>query len=151
MIDSMKKIFWLDIIIIVIAVFVISCNDNKSYSSNNNESKMIFALSDSLKRAYVGEIYSKEQLDRFLYDSTTDLLLGEILINDEQTLIEVTEPILFKVYGKENIINERPYEIYLFGDNWIMKGTLPLDMKGGTFTIAVNRKNCKIIGITHEK
>ena len=146
----MKKIFRLDLLVIVIAFFALSCNNNRC-SSNNNDSKIIFNLSDSLKRAYDGEIYSKEQLERFLGDSTTNLLQGEILINDKQTLIEITEPILFKVYGKENIINERPYEIYLFGDYWIMNGTMPRNMKGGTFTIAINRKTCKVIGITHGK
>ena len=147
----MKKIFRLDLFVIVIAIFALGCNNNKSCSSDKNDSKIIFNLSDSLKRAYDGEIYSKKQLERFLADSTTNLLQGEILINDKQTLIEITEPILFRVYGKENIINERPYEIYLFGDYWIMNGTMPLNMKGGTFTIAINRKTCKVIGITHGK
>ena len=147
----MEKIFRLDLIVILIAILALSCNDNKRYSSINNDSKIIFNLADSLKRAYDGEIYSKEQLERFIGDSTTNLLQGEILINDKQTLIEIAEPILFRVYGKENIISERPYEIYLFGDYWIMNGTMPLSMKGGTFTIAINRKTCKVIGITHGK
>lgn len=99
----------------------------------------------------MGEINSKTQLDIFLKDSTTNLLNGKTLIADKQTLINITEPILFKIYGKENIIEQRPYEIYLFDDYWIMSGTIPQNMVGGTFTIALNKKTCKVIGITHGK
>jgi hypothetical protein len=147
----MKSIFKIDLLVIVCAIFVLSCKDNKKYSSVDNNSKIIFNLSDSLKRGFDGEIYSKEQLHRFLSDSTSNLLNGEILINDKESLIEIAEPILYKVYGKEKIINQRPYEIYLFGDYWIMNGTLPRNMKGGTFSIALNRKTCKVIGIAHGK
>ena len=146
----MIKIYRLDLLVLMFAIFALGCN-NKRCSTSDNDSKIIFNLSDSLKRAFDGEVNSKKQLERFLGDSTANLLKGEILISDKQTLIEITEPILFKVYGKENIIDERPYEIYLFGDYWIMNGTMPHDMKGGTFTIAINRKTCKVIGITHGK
>jgi len=147
----MKKNYIFDLLVIgiAIAIFAISCNNNKRWSANDNDSTIIFNLSDSSKRVFAGEFYLKGQLEQFLSDSTTNLFQGEILINDMQTLIKIAEPILFKIYGKENIINERPYEIYLFGDYWIMNGTMPPDMKGGTFTIAINRKTCKVIGITH--
>ena len=133
------------------AIFVLSCNRNKKESSRDNNSIMIFNLSDSVNRAFAGENYSREQLERFLNDSSENLLNGEILIYDKQTLIDIAEPILFNVYGKETIINERPYEIYLFGDIWFMNGTMPRQMKGGTFSIAINRKTCEVIGITHGK
>ena len=139
------------LLVVVITVLVLSCKNGQRSSSEENDSKLIFNHSDSSKRIFAGEKSAKEQLESFLSDSTADLLKGEILINDKQTLIKIVEPILFKGYGRENIINQRPYEIYLFGDYWIMSGTMPLSMKGGTFTIAINRKTCKVIGITHGK
>ena len=137
--------------IITITVLVLSCNNRQRGSSNDNDSKLIFNHSDSSKRFFEGEKSAKKQLEKFLSDSTADLLKGEILINDKQTLIKIVEPILFKGYGRENIINQRPYEIYLFGDYWIMNGTMPVNMLGGTFTIAINRRTCKVVGITHGK
>jgi len=147
----MKKISIIGLSVFVIAILALSCNNGKWCSSRENDSKIVFNISDSLKRLFNGPVDSKKQLEQFIRDSTSNLLKGEILINDNQSLIEIVEPILFKVYGKENIINQRPYEIYLFGDYWIMNGTLPRNMKGGTFTIAINRKTCKVIGITHGK
>jgi hypothetical protein len=93
----------------------------------------------------------KEELDGFIKDSTNNLLRGEILINNEKELIQIVEPILFKIYGKNKIIQERPYDVYLFGDYWMLTGTLPEGMKGGTFSIGINRKTCEVVGISHGK
>ena|ERR1035437_1780497 len=93
----------------------------------------------------------KEELDGFLKDSTNNLLRGEVLINDEKELIQLVEPILFKIYGKNKIIQERPYNAYLFRDYWMLTGTLPEGMKGGTFSIGINRKTCEVVGISHGK
>ena len=144
------KSFNIILLVVGITALVLSCNNGSRNPSNENDSNLIINHSDSSKRI-AGEKSAKEQLDRFLSDSTADLLKGEILINDKQTLIKIVEPILFKGYGRENIINQRPYEIYLFGDYWIMKGTMPHVVIGGTFAIAINRKTCKVIGITHGK
>jgi hypothetical protein len=110
-----------------------------------------FVAIDSLNRLYSGEVIAKQELDKFLEDSTANLLRKEILIKDKRKLISVVEPILFDVYGKQKILEERPYEIYLFGDYWIMMGTLPNGMKGGTFTIVINRRTCEVKGISHGK
>jgi len=74
------------------------------------------------------------------------------------------EPILFQIFREKTIINERPYEAYLFDDYWVMMGTMkalppPVLLSngtqrvamqcGGTFTIVINRRTCEIIGITH--
>jgi hypothetical protein len=144
------KIHTLSLVLIAIAIFSFSCN-NKNASSESENSEIIYSSSDSLKRVSIGEAFSKEQLKRFLNDSTENLIRGEVLLNDKQSLIQLAEPILFRIYGKEDIVEERPYEIYLIGDYWIMSGTLPRDMLGGTFSIAVNRKTCEVIGITHGK
>ena len=107
--------------------------------------------SDSGSLSFYGEQSAKEELQRFLVDSTMNLVKGEILIKDQEALISIAEPILFGVYGKNEIMDERPYEIYQFDDYWIMFGTMPKDMMGGTFTIVINRKTCKVVGISHGK
>jgi NTF2 fold immunity protein len=72
------------------------------------------------------------------------------LIKDKQTLIKYAEPILFKRYGKEQIIEERPYIIHIKNEVWIMDGTLPAQYtKGGTFHIEIDSKEGKVIKIIH--
>ncbi|MEI6124550.1 MAG: NTF2 fold immunity protein [Bacteroidota bacterium] len=141
------------LIAFLIAIFLLtnqSCNRNNNNNSKINESKRELSKTDSQYKI-LGQNIAKKELDRFLKDSTYNLFKGEVLINDEQTLIKIVEPILFNIYGQEQIVSERPYETYLFDDYWLMRGTLPKGMKGGTFSIAINRKTCEVIGITHGK
>ena len=64
--------------------------------------------------------------------------------------IEYAEMILFKVYGKEHIISERPYNIYNIRGFWYIDGTLK-EKLGGTFEIIFNSKNGQIIRLCHGK
>lgn len=85
----------------------------------------------------------------FITDTTANLMKGEILIKDSVTLFSIIEPILFDIYGKSTIQSERPYVMYLFGDDWIVIGSMIEGRKGGTFSIVINRKTCEIKGISH--
>ena len=75
----------------------------------------------------------------------------DTLISDKETAISVAEAILFKFYGKENIIAERPYEIYLIAGYWYISGTLPENSNGGTFEIIFSSQNGRVIKLTHGK
>jgi len=67
------------------------------------------------------------------------------------TAISVAEPILFSIYGKDNITKQRPYEIYFIDNYWVIAGTLPKGYLGGTFLIIIDSKDSEIIRITHGK
>lgn len=73
------------------------------------------------------------------------------IIKDSLTAANVAEPILFGIYGKENILKQKPYEIFHIDDYWVLNGTLPEDFKGGTFLIIIDDKNSQVIRITHGK
>ena len=75
----------------------------------------------------------------------------DTLISDKETATSVAEAILFKFYGKENIIAERPYEIYLIAGYWYIRGTLPDNRMGGTFEIIFSSQNGRVIRLTHGK
>ncbi len=75
----------------------------------------------------------------------------DTLISDKETAIGVAEAILFNFYGKENIIAERPYEIYLIAGYWYIGGTLPENSKGGTFEIIFSAENGRVIKLIHGK
>jgi len=65
--------------------------------------------------------------------------------------VHATEPILFQTYGKNQILEQRPYEVYLIDHYWVITGTLPRNMVGGTFLIIMDSKNSQIVELTHGK
>jgi hypothetical protein len=109
------------------ALFLLT-NQSCNRTSNNNSAIRESGIKER-KHNVLGEKIAKEELDRFLKDSSCNLFKGEVLIKDEQTLIKIAEPILFNIYGEIQIVSERPYETYLFDDYWLMMGTLPEGMK----------------------
>ncbi len=74
-----------------------------------------------------------------------------LLIKDSYTAIKVAEPILYSIYGKENIESEKPYETYKIDNYWVIGGTLPKDSSGGTFLIIIDARNSEVLKITHGK
>lgn len=103
------------------------------------------------KRIVLGEQHAKQQVREALKNKT-EKPFYENLIKDKETAISVVEPILFKVYGKDLIISERPYEVYLINGYWYITGTLPKKTEaGGTFEIIINSMNGQIITLTHYK
>ena len=73
------------------------------------------------------------------------------IIKDSSTAIKIVEPILFSIYGKDNIESQKPYGSYLIENYWVINGTLPKDMLGGTFLIIIDARNSKVLKITHGK
>ncbi len=66
--------------------------------------------------------------------------------------IDAAESLLFKIYGKDQIINERPYNIYFIDDYWILSGSMPDKYSfGGVFLIVFSSKNGRVIKLTHGK
>lgn len=106
--------------------------------------------SDKLK---LGEANARSELKVALADTTIHNVINSnsLIIKNKETAIDVVEPILFSIYSKDNIIKQRPYEIYLIEHFWIISGTLPKGYLGGTFLIIVDATNSKIIRLTHGK
>ena len=97
------------------------------------------------------EIAIKE-LKRAMSDSTIHNVidLKTFLLKDQKTALSVVEPILFSVYGKKNIIKQKPYKINLVEKYWIISGTQKHE-KGGNFLIIIDATNLKILRLTHGK
>ncbi len=95
----------------------------------------------------------KKQLDYALTDSTGHNCIDNkrIIIKNKEVAISVIEPILFGLYGKDNIIKQKPYRASNIKNYWIIEGSLPKGYKGGTFFIIVDSRNGEIIKITHGK
>ena len=74
-----------------------------------------------------------------------------IILKDKNTAINVAEVILFNLYGKENIQNQKPYKADLIDNYWVISGSLEENMLGGTFLIILDSRNSKVLKITHGK
>ncbi len=97
-------------------------------------------------------IYYQKLLNKTLGKKKKKVKLfdGDIkIICDTNTVISVIEPILFSLYGKEQIEKQRPYEIYYIDNYWIVSGTI--NTLGGVFLVFVNSYNGEFIKISHGK
>ena len=101
----------------------------------------------------LGKSYAEKELQSALTDKSQHNVINAktVIIKDSVTAINVAEPILFSIYGKDNITKQRPYEIYFIDNYWLIGGTLPKESKGGTFLIIIDSRDCRIIKITHGK
>ena len=105
------------------------------------------------KRTILGKSHAEKELKIALSKEAQHNVIDNksVLIKDSSTAINVAEPILFSIYGKENIESEKPYETYLINNYWVIAGTLPEDSSGGTFLIIIDARNSKVLKITHGK
>lgn len=105
------------------------------------------------KKKTFGKSYAEEQLRLTLSDTLSNNLINNdsLIIKDRKTAIRVSEPILIDIYGSKNIVKQRPYEVYLIGNYWVLSGTLLEDHDGGTFLMIIDARNSKIIKISHGK
>lgn len=104
-------------------------------------------------RTILGKPYAEQELKLALTDKSQHNVINTktAIIKDSLTAINVAEPILFSIYGKDNITKQRPYEIYFIDSYWVIGGTLPKEYLGGTFLMIIDSRDCKIIRITHGK
>jgi hypothetical protein len=90
-------------------------------------------------------------LDYALKNKSERKIMESPLIPNEENTIEYAENILFELYGKEKVESEKPYQIHLINDYWVMTGTLKKGMKGGTFVLVFDSWNGKILLLKHGK
>jgi len=100
---------------------------------------------------------AREIIRDALADKTGKQIVVDKVIPDVQTAIAVAEPILFKIYGKDQILSEKPYNTSLVDGYWMLSGSLPKSNSsgtyslGGTFFIILAAKDGRIIKLTHYK
>jgi hypothetical protein len=102
------------------------------------------------KRSVLGQAYAKQQVEAAVKGRATSLL-PKPLLTTQAMAIAVVEPMLFNIYGKRNISEQRPYEVYLINGFWYVAGTLPQDYLGGTFEIILDAKDSRVIYLSHGK
>lgn len=72
------------------------------------------------ERTKLGIEYAKSELKEALSNKTEKQILVNKVISDKETAEIIAETILFKIYGKDNIIKQRPYEINQIDNFWVL-------------------------------
>ncbi len=113
----------------------------------------LFSCNNGLHDKLGVEVAKKELKNALLADTTKLDILDKkkLLIKNENTAISIAEPILFDIYGKSKIEDEKPYEVYLIDNYWVISGTLNRFSSGGTFVIIIDARNSKVLKIIHYK
>jgi len=124
------KIFIHSLILLLVMIPLLSCGQDPN--------QRIVLGEQNARQAIKNAINNKEH--KPFYDT---------LIKDKPTAIAVAEPILFEIYGKKNIVNERPYECYHIDGYWYISGTLPKNSMGGVFEIIISSKDGQVIKLIH--
>lgn len=138
----MKRI----IILITFTIGLLSCNltQNNNLNVVNNDSLNIheqnakvllkFGITDSSNYSYF--------IDKTVF----------VNLRDKETVIRAVEPILFNIYGKVNIIKQRPYRLTYLDNYWNVEGTFPEEMAfGGAFHLILDSRSGEVIYIIHGK
>ena len=83
--------------------------------------------------------------------------LDKKLVTDSVEAVKIAETILFKVIGENEIINQRPYEVYFISDFWYIRGTSvkenspPTMLGGGQFNIIIDSYDSKVVLISQDE
>jgi hypothetical protein len=73
------------------------------------------------------------------------------ILDTKEKAVKFAEQILFDKFGKQDIELQKPYSVYFIEDYWIINGSMPTGMKGGTFLIIINSRDCQVIKLNHGK
>lgn len=103
------------------------------------------------EKPFLGRAVAAQQLDKALRITDDIAKPGKFLIDKEDDAVALAEVYLFSVYGKREIKDQRPYEIYLIDHYWVMNGTLPLGTDGGTFEIVLDAETGEVKRLVHTR
>lgn len=72
-------------------------------------------------------------------------------VPDESTAVKIGEAATIAQYGETQILGERPFHARLYGNIWIVKGTLHSQGAfGGTAVVKISKLDGKILFMTHQ-
>lgn len=96
-------------------------------------------------RKFVEESLNNKTANNVIVKKTSKSLL------QKETVIKIAELVLFQIYGKENILKQRPYKTYRINNFWLIEGRLKKMQIGGVFQIIIDDRTGEIKRITHGK
>jgi hypothetical protein len=72
-------------------------------------------------------------------------------VPNESTAIQIAEAAARAQYGEETVSSQQPFRGRLYGETWIVKGTLhPQGALGGTVVLKLSKHDGRILFMTHQ-
>ena len=72
-------------------------------------------------------------------------------VPDAVTAVRVAEAILIPIYGQTRVEGERPFAAKLTGNVWKVTGYLPSGVDGGVAEAWIDKRDARIVRVTHGK
>ncbi len=72
-------------------------------------------------------------------------------VPDEATAVRVAEAILIPIYSQTKVEGERPFTAKLTGNVWTVTGHLPAGVDGGVAEVRIDKRDSRILRVTHGK
>jgi hypothetical protein len=72
-------------------------------------------------------------------------------VPEAATAIRIAEAVWIPIYGEETLKDEKPFKAHLVNGVWIVRGTLPEGMLGGTAYAEISKETGQILNVTHFK
>src|SRR5437016_1349511 len=119
----MNKFLFLFLIVLAMVVICLGQTGSPAVPSKGNQA---YSVEDSIRGAK-----SLVPKDGFIPDATTAK--------------RVAEAILIPIYGEQDIAAQRPFEASLKGNIWLVAGTLPSHLVGGTAIVKLSKKDGRVI------
>lgn len=136
------------LIILLLFCFLFGCKT--STTSKHDTTSTITETAVQSDHDFLGEENARNQLQEALQGEGQSFT-WDTLIKTSSTAISIAEPILFDAFGKKQILDEKPYEVYLIDGFWYISGTISKGRKGGAFEIILSAKDARIIRLIHYK
>lgn len=94
---------------------------------------------------------NKQEIEEAIQKLPKKEILPTHIIQTKESAVLIAEAIAISVYGKENILKQRPYSVAEHKGYWIVSGNLPANMMGGVFTVILDAKTAEIVKLVHGK
>ncbi len=96
----------------------------------------------------------KDILDKYDIKNNSNIELnknGYHLELKKRQAKKIAKVILYDVYGRFNILKQKPFFSCQVNDFWIFQGKIKKNRKGGVFVIIINSKNGSVEYLSHGK
>jgi hypothetical protein len=102
-------------------------------------------------RIILGEEWAKKYIDERIKDTNRCYLPKDGIVKNKEMAIKIAEIYLDSIYGYDIIKGEKPFEVYNYNGYWLIAGTLPKGMIGGTAVIIISKSDGKVMDVRHYK
>lgn len=138
----MKQLVFSGLLLPVLGLFALSCTQQQ-------HDKPTFTQAQNLSQENARAI--KAMTTRMVSEPFDERLPAHNVVRDAKTAVAVAEALAFAEFGEKEIREERPYNVFLVDNYWVITGTpdeRPLTL-GGVFEVVIQAQDGRVLRLTH--